>query len=173
MCSGCSNRRLLRPRDTVGGSLCDRCWMFRFCWLAALICAHAALLACAADDDDGIGDCGSLAAAADLPEVTFSAPAQQALFGAGDAIEVRGSVSDGRTAAAELTVILQDTVDVTPVDLDVEVGAPGADGTVTATVPAGTLDAGPHVLRLLATDADGCQGNDTVVVCVAQANCDF
>ncbi len=142
--------------------------------LLLLLIASSLLAACPAvgdDDDSRSTDCSDLAASQYPPELGLTAPPNSTIYAGTDEIPVIGNVVDEGTDAADLLLELFDVINVEPEPLDVELPVPDGSGDFSFSLPGGTLEQGEHVLRLLATDPDGCTGYEEAFVCVDMADC--
>ncbi len=127
----------------------------------------------ATDDDDtgGSTDCSDLEAAQNPPEVTLTAPPQSEIYTAGDSIPFLGTVIDEGTDPGDISLELLDVIDVTPEAIDFDLPSVGSDDSISFSLPADALSSGQHVIRLRATDPDGCQGADDRFFCIDTADC--
>lgn len=124
-----------------------------------------------ADDDDAVLPCEDLASTAQDPVVTVVLPSNP--HDAGDDPTVNWSVAvlDADTDPGDLVLSMEDTIDVTPVDVEIELPGLDAAGEASFVMQTSVLGAGSHPLRLIATDPQGCTGTEQVVVCVETASC--
>lgn len=123
------------------------------------------------DDDSGPRDCTDIEAAQSPPQVELTAPPQSDIFASTDSVNVLGTVADEGTDPGDIFLELLDVTNVTPVAIDIDLPAVGDDGSIGFTIPAGTFETGPRVIRLRATDPDGCQGHDDRFFCVDTVDC--
>lgn len=117
------------------------------------------------DDDDDGGECDALGGD-EYPEVIIDAPDNATMLDADDPINwvVRVEDEDGDVSAATLEAF--DLSDGTRVDISYDVPSPGSDGRATFGMPGGTLGTGVVVVLILATDDQGCTGDDQIYVCI-------
>lgn len=138
-----------------------------------LLLAWSLIVACpeANDDDSRSTDCTDLAAMENMPEVTLSAPPSSTIYSISDDIPVIGTVADEGTAPTDIGLELFDVIDVEPEPVDVDVPTADASGGFSFSIPGDDLGQGQHVLRLLATDPDGCTGWEEVFFCIDTVDC--
>ncbi len=142
--------------------------------LPLLLLASSLLVGCPSvddDDDSRATDCSDLAASQYPPELGLTAPPNSTIYAGTDEIPVIGNVTDEGTDSADLELELFDVINVEPEPLDVSLPVPDGSGDFSFSIPAGVLDQGEHVLRLLATDPDGCTGYEEAFVCIDTADC--
>jgi hypothetical protein len=125
------------------------------------------------DDDDtsSSGDCTDIQEAQDPPRVDIQDPSNQTLFALGDTINFVAEVADGGSALEDIGVELFDVINVQREAIAADPGSPSADGDIAFSLAAADVGAGQHVLLLVVTDTDGCEGSDDVYVCVDTADC--
>lgn len=123
------------------------------------------------DDDSSPTDCSDIGAGQNPPEVVLTAPPQSEIFAATDNLSVIGSVRDEGTDPADIALELLDVTDVTPAAIDLDLPEIGSDDSISFVIPGGTFEMGPRVIRLRATDPDGCQGFDDRFFCIDTADC--
>ena len=126
-----------------------------------------------ADDDDTPSDCNLLTNLA--PEVIIDEPDNAELFGTNDPINWLVRVTDEDSLPEDITLEALDLSDGTPQSINFDVPAPGNDGRSEFTLSGDTLGDGVVVVRIVASDELGCQGDDQVVLCidVPASECDF
>lgn len=123
------------------------------------------------DDDVGSTDCSDISAAQNPPEVELTAPPQSTIYSDGDTINFLGTATDEGTDPSDLEFEVLQMINVTPEDLGITIDAPASDGSLAFSLEAGDLGQGEHVIRLRATDPDGCQGADERFFCIDTADC--
>jgi MYXO-CTERM domain-containing protein len=141
--------------------------------LSLLLCASlGASCATSTDDDDATPTpCTGEAGSAEGPDVEIVTPADQAMYDGGDVVSWFVRVNDPDTAAADLSLVLEDMTTGVPDEIDADLPAPDADGELTFSFDAALLGAGTHPVRLTGEDPEGCTGRDQVLVCIDQASC--
>ncbi len=117
------------------------------------------------DDDDASGDCDVLGGD-EQPTVIIDDPDNGTLLDDDDPINwvVRVEDPDGDPSGATLEAL--DLSDGTPQDIDYAPPSPGTDGRATFGMPGGTLGTGVITVRIVATDEQGCTGDDQIFVCI-------
>lgn len=132
--------------------------------------------ACAAspDDDDSVAGCNLIAGDAS-PVVTIDEPGNGEMTTINDAINWLVRVEDEDSDLEGMGLIALDLSDGTPQDIDFEVPDTDDSGRAEFTLSGDTLGDGVLVVRIEATDASGCSGEDQVVLCidVPASACEF
>lgn len=137
-----------------------------------LLLALCSLVGCSnGGDDDAALDCSDVYSTAEDPTVTITTPSNPHEVDSGGTINWSVLVEDPDSDVQDITLMMEDTIDVTPVEVDVEMPNPGSDGVSAFVMEASILGAGNHPLRVTATDPDGCTGDEQVVVCVDAGAC--
>ena len=116
------------------------------------------------DDDDAL-TC-DLLGGDEFPEVTIADPENSLVFGPGESISWVVLVEDVDGDVSQATLEALDVSNNTPVPIDVDLPSPNDNGRATFFFEGGTLDAGINTIRIKATDDQGCEGDDQVVICV-------
>jgi hypothetical protein len=128
---------------------------------------------CAGDPgaDPWIDECSNAVGATRAPELTITSPDSAESFDSSSDISWVLAISDEDTDVALLQVELLDYSSGGPEDIDVAVPSPDSEGRVVFSMPAALLTSGQNPITARATDPDGCQGEDDVLVCIDQATC--
>jgi hypothetical protein len=119
----------------------------------------------ASDDDDVAGECTNFSGH-EFPDVTIDAPADGSNFTAGDVLNFVVTVTDADSDLTAMEMVAEDTIDNSADLIDVTVPAPDSDGRSAFTIAYDDLGQGAHTVRISAMDTDGCESNDSVVVCL-------
>ena len=145
--------------------------------LSSLLLSLVLLTACGtgpADDDDVSTDC-NLIAGDEPPTVTILDPDNGHMAGANDAINWLVDVEDIDSDVAAIELHALDLSDGTPQDINHSLPSPDDLGRAEFSLSGDILGTGVVVVRIEATDATGCTGDDQVVLCidVPESECDF
>lgn len=143
--------------------------------LAALILVSACASPQGNDDDDDSDSCDLLAGDAQ-PAVFIDEPNNGDMDGETDAINWLVRVEDDDSDVTEIGLVALDvTAGGAPQDIDFDLPTPNGAGQAAFTLSGDTLGSGVIVVRIEATDASGCKGDDQVVLCidVPASECDF
>ena len=100
--------------------------------------------------------------ASNAPEVAIVAPLAGGVYYADQPTTLEGTVADEETAAADLQIAWQSSLDG-----DLSAASANGSGVTTDTL---SLSEGEHTLTLTATDSDGLSGSDTVSISVLATN---
>jgi len=127
------------------------------------------------NDDDASDTCDLLAGDAQ-PAVFIDEPNNGDMDGETDAINWLVRVEDEDSDVTEIALIALDvTAGGAPQDIDFDLPTPDGAGQAAFSLSGDTLGSGVIVVRIEATDASGCKGDDQVVLCidVPASDCDF
>lgn len=125
--------------------------------------AALGLLVCACpgdgDDDSGAGDDDTSAdpcAGAGTPTVSIDQPSNASSFADGETIHFQAQVADDADPPASLDVTWTDKID----GVETEFQAPDPDTNGVITFQSDDFTTGTHIIKLTATDSDGCEGSE-------------
>lgn len=126
------------------------------------------------DDDDSVTGC-NLIAGDESPVVTIDEPGNGEINSVNDPINWLVRVEDEDSDLEGMGLIALDLSDGTPQEIDFELPETDANGHAEFTLSGNTLGDGVIVVRIEATDATGCTGDDQVVLCidVPSSECEF
>jgi len=128
-------------------------------WALALVFSLGLLLsACPSngDDDSGAGDDDTAAdpCVAGSPVVVFNQPSNGAGFDEGEMVHIQVSVTDDHDSPTALDLVWTDKVD----DVETEFYTPVPDANGVINLERDNFSVGIHIIKLTATDSDGCEG---------------
>jgi hypothetical protein len=118
----------------------------------------------AADDDDN-RECTNFSGHA-FPVVIIEAPDNRTSFDVGNTLNFIVTVTDEDSEVTDMVMVVEDTINNDAVEVDVTVPSPDEDGRVEFRIEFDELGQGTHTVRVSTEDSDGCEGDDTVVVCL-------
>ncbi len=121
------------------------------------------------DDDDTSTGC-DLFGGDQEPTVEIDAPDNGLMVGVEDAINWLVRVEDPDSEVEEITFMPVDMSNGTAVEIDFTLPSPDSDGRAEFSLSGDTLGSGVVVVRIVATDADGCkcgpENCDQVALCI-------